>query len=73
VRLAADGITRALTSTGGVFSFADLHPGTYKLTFDVPDRFTGPDTAEFTIPDTHACIDRSFLVKGRVGNELSTR
>jgi hypothetical protein len=72
VTLSSDSITRAQASTGGVFSFTDLQPGTYTLTIDVPDGFTGPNHAEFTIQDPHACVDRSFVFKRR-GGDHSTR
>jgi len=65
VSLAGDRFTRSETSTNGTFDFADVPPGRYTLTADLPDGFTGSNLAEFDIPDAHGCFDRSFLFRRR--------
>jgi hypothetical protein len=60
--LTGEGINRTETSIKGTFSFNDLEPRAYVLSIDVPSGFEAWAPATVTVPDPHACVDRSYVL-----------
>jgi hypothetical protein len=62
VTIEGNGLRRTVTSAGGRYSFEGIQPGDYVISVDAPG-YTGETTARVSIPDTHACADRSFYLR----------